>query len=151
MASMTAALEWNEAFSVGHPELGAEHRRMVDLIDRLCRHDTAHCPEERIALLRDLQELTARHFEHEESVLKALYSATPTDRQTMRETLATAQVSHAAEHRQRLSDLQAMADVVASQPLVRTTEHSLCEDLKAWFIDHAIGYEAQIKTIMQST
>ena len=27
---------------------------------------------------------------------------------------------------------------------------TLCEELKAWFIDHAVGYDAQIKTILQS-
>jgi hemerythrin-like metal-binding protein len=148
---MTAGLQWTDIFSLGHPELDAEHRQMVDLINRIClAHDAHHRVPEPIALLHQLEHLTMRHFEHEESVLEALYSATPNDHPTMRETLAAAQMEHAAEHWQRLNDLRNMTSTVANDPLNASKPSNLCEQLKAWFIDHAIGYEAQIKTIIQS-
>ena len=146
---MTEALPWSETFSLGHRELDAEHRRMVDLINQICLAcDANQRARQPLTLLRELQSLTERHIEHEEAMLEELYTAMPKDRQILRETLAVAKVEHAAEHRRRLGDLRDMSRALHSNEVAAGSK--LCEELKAWFIDHAIGYEAQLKTIIQT-
>ena len=145
---MTEPLPWNESFSIGDPELDAEHRQMVYLINEICLAGDANRPA-RQRLLRDLESVTEGHFEHEEAVLEKLYIALPEGRRTLREMLADAKVGHAAEHRKMLGDLGDMSRALHSDAVAAGSK--LCEKLKAWFVDHAIGYEAQIKTILQST
>jgi hemerythrin-like metal-binding protein len=146
---MTEPLPWNETFSVGHRELDAEHRRMVDLINQICLAcDAIQHAQQPLMLLGVLEGVTERHFEHEEAVLEKLYTAMPKGRRRLREMLATAKVEHAAEHRKMLGDLGDMSRALHSDGVAAGLK--LCEKLKAWFIDHAVGYEAQIKTILQS-
>ncbi len=142
---MTEPLPWSETFSIGHRELDAEHRRMVDLINQICfACDASQPARQPLILLRELESLTEEHFEHEEAVLEELFAATL----NLRETLAAAKVEHAAEHRRTLGDLRDMSRGLHSDKVAAGSK--LCEKLKAWFIDHAIGYEAQVKTIIQS-
>jgi hemerythrin len=61
--------------------------------------------------------------------------------------LAATKVEHAAEHRKRLGDLRGMTRALQSDDAAGSM---LYEELKAWFIDHAIGYDAQIKTVIRS-
>ena len=96
----------------------------------------------------DLEILTKWHFAHEEMLLQALHAATPKERRTLRDMQATAKVKHAIEHRRRLDELHHMVRALHADEAVAAAK--LCDELKAWFVDHAIGYEAQMKTIMQS-
>lgn len=147
----TEALPWTEAFSVGHQELDAEHRQMVGLINQIClacgakQHERE--PEQEPAiLLEELERLTTTHFDHEEAMLRDLSAATPNP--TLRETFAAAMIEHAAEHIKRLDDLRELSRELHSDAV--TAEARLCQDLVAWFIDHAVIYEAQVKTIIRS-
>jgi hemerythrin-like metal-binding protein len=138
-------LPWSESFAVGHSALDAEHRSMVGLINRFCRTRDA---DDRAHLLSELDAMTERHFEHEESVLEQLYLAAPKDRRKLRASLSTALIEHAGEHRRRLGEIRAMRGALGSDAAAGGA--TLCDELKAWFIDHAIGYEAQLKTVLQS-
>ena len=145
---MTEPLAWSETFSVGHQGLDAEHRQMVDLINQVCLAcDPSQGARQPPTLLRELESLTETHFEHEEAVLEELYTTMSTDRRNLREILAAAKVEHATEHRSRLSDLREISRTLRCDELAVS---KLCERLKAWFIDQAVGYEAQMKTIIQS-
>ena len=147
---MTEPLPWSDSFSVGDAELDAEHRRMQSLINQACLAcDAKQGDGEPIVLLRDLESVTAKHFEHEEALLEELYSGLPSDRQALREMLAAAKVEHAAEHRKKQDELQ---DISRRVPYCDTAaaRTKLCEDLTAWFVDHAIADDASLKTILQS-
>jgi hemerythrin len=147
----TEPLPWNDSFSVGHRELDAEHRRMVDLINQICIASHAiKLPRQHTRLLRKLENLTEIHFEHEEAVLETLYTAMPEDRLTLREMLADSKDGHGAEHRKMLGDLADIRKMRLPPPDAVVAGSKLCDELRAWFVDHAIGYEAQIKTILQS-
>lgn len=118
---------------------------MVGLINRFCR---AHDADDRVHLLSELEAMTERHFEHEERVLEQLYVAAPKDRRKLRASLSTALIEHAGEHRRRLDEIRAMSRAIGSDAAAGGAV--LCDELKAWFIAHAIGYEAQLKTVLQS-
>lgn len=118
---------------------------MVDLINQFC---LARDAESRGRLLSELEHLTERHFEHEEVVLERLFSTAPRDRRMLHMTLSAALVEHSTEHRRRLGEIRAMRRALGSGAVA--AEPTLCEDLKAWFVDHAIGAEAQLKTVLQS-
>jgi hypothetical protein len=45
---------------------------------------------------------------------------------------------HTREHRRRLDELQ-------KKSITRSGTLKLCEELKAWFVNHAIGCEAKVK------
>lgn len=59
--------EWNESLSVDHASLDAEHRCLIEIINRLDRAVTEGSDPETIGLiLCDLSEYCAEHFDHEE-------------------------------------------------------------------------------------
>ncbi len=147
----TESLPWNEAFSVGHQELDAEHRQMVGLINQIClacdaKQHEREPEQEPAVLMEELERLTTTHFDHEEAVLRDLSTAIPNPK--LSEIMAAAVTEHAAEHVRRLGELRELSRELNSDAV--TAEAKLCHDLITWFIDHAIVYEAQVKTIIQS-
>jgi len=123
---------------------------MIGLIDQIClASDVNHGEGELIVPFRELESVTERHFEHEEALLEELYVGMPRDRRLLREMLAVANIEQRAEHRKRLGEL---ADI--TRRALHATDGDAaanpCEELTAWFIDHAITYEAPMKTIIQS-
>ena len=147
---MSEPLRWNESFSVGHRGLDAEHRRMIDLINQICLACAADGGDgEPGPLLRQLEDVTELHFEHEETLLEELHAGMASERWSLRRMLEVAKMEHAAEHSKRLDEL---ADIArrALHAGGRGAKGRPCEELKAWFVDHAIAYEAPMKTIIQS-
>jgi hemerythrin len=124
---------------------------MIGLINQICfacdAKQREREPERQpVVLLEELEHLTKAHFDHEEAVLRDLSKATLNHK--LRETLSAAGHEHAAEHVKRLGDLREMRRALHSDEFA--TEAKLCADLTVWFIDHAIVYEAQVKTIIRS-
>lgn len=145
---MTEPLRWSETFSIGRPELDAEHLRMIDLINRICVACGASQDRSNLlALLRELEGLTEQHFQHEEALLEANDTSTQNDRRIL-DGILEAKIKHPIEHGRRLNELRKMTRRLRTD--ARTAESKLCEELKAWFVDHAIGYEMQMRTIFQS-
>ena len=70
---------WTEKLSVGHPLIDAEHRCLIEIINRLERALTEDFANEIIGvILCDLSEYCAHHFEHEErEMMRVRYSAYP--------------------------------------------------------------------------
>lgn len=65
-------IDWKESFSVGHPDLDADHRNLVDLINTL--HEAWRTGEDRDVLHGIFGELlmyTDYHFRREEEMLTA--------------------------------------------------------------------------------
>ena len=64
-------LEWNEGMSVGIPEIDADHRRFIALLNELNRSITERMKATEIhKRLQHVIDDTERHFEQEEKFLK---------------------------------------------------------------------------------
>lgn len=68
--------KWNESLSIGHPLLDSEHRRLVEMLNRLHHAVQAGFGDEMIEIiLCDLSEYCSYHFEHEErEMIRNFYS-----------------------------------------------------------------------------
>jgi len=101
------------------------------------------------APLKVLQEVTVEHIQHENGVLWQIQSGTyeplqkrPRTGQLAKMMVKTGFNEHMAEHRGFLARIDTIA---------RDRTDTLCNELKAWFIDHALGYDAGLKAIFQAT
>ncbi len=71
MEHHTWKIEWDEKVSVGIPEIDADHKRFISLIDDLNRAILDRMePEEIKKRLQFILDDTARHFAHEEKLLR---------------------------------------------------------------------------------
>lgn len=133
---------WSDAFAVGNESLDAEHRRMVGLINDICINADEGRNSELSSLLGKLQFVSETHFRNEEIVLAQI--ASEIDHQHLQTVVRIAIEQHTREHRRRLDELQ-------KKSITRSDTLKLGEELKAWFVNHAIGCEAKVKAILQST
>src|SRR5581483_6657738 len=126
----------------------AEHRQMVSLISRICERVAAGEDATAASLLSDLQFVAETHFHNEDALLARIDEEIALDR--LQSVVRAAILEHAREHRQKLDELHRLTERwrrgVAAAARMR-----FCDELKTWFVDHAVVYEAQIKTILQST
>lgn len=149
--AMPKLLTWSEAFSVGHPALDAEHRRIAELINAFITAVEAGNTEPRsspTSILRSLRDTTVEHLRNENAVLWELRSGiyaglkghTPTP--YFARVMAAARFDeHMIEHEKLLGRFDELSKVPMEQ---------LCDALKAWFLDHAVHHDAQLKTIFQA-
>ncbi len=138
---MSEPFPWSDVFAVGEHWLDQEHRRMVGLINEICIRYEEGWRESIGPLLRDLQFVSEVHFQHEETILARV--ATGIDRQHLSTVVRYAIDQHAREHRRELEELHELNK--------RADDLKTCDALKTWFVTHAVGYEAQVKTILQSS
>jgi len=145
---MIEPFPWSDAFAVGDDRLDDEHRRMVDLINQVCTSVIIEQHDKKASLLNELLAISEVHFRHEEALLVKV--ATEIDQHHLRTTVLTAIEAHADEHGR---GLEALREIVEKSRAARVHADELkhCEEMKAWFIDHTIGYETQVKTILQSS
>ena len=122
-------LVWNDALSVGVKELDNDHKKLVELVNRM--HDAlseGHARETVGPLLDDLIRYTKSHFEHEERLFaRTGYPETP---------------AHKAEHDQlthKVLDLQKQYHGGATALLSLQT----MSFLKHWLVDHIQGSDKQ--------
>jgi hemerythrin-like metal-binding protein len=147
---MIAPLRLSDTFAVGHKDLDAEHRLMVELINSVCvAHGAEREPKGLSVLLRRLEDVTEQHFRHEEIVLQGIRTEQDKRRPWLAHVLDAAINDHSVEHTRMLDDLRAITNKMLT-PRPQSTWAAYCEELKAWFVDHAIEYESQIKTVLQS-
>jgi len=139
---------WSDVFAVGNELLDDEHRQMVGIINQVCIGVTDARREDSLSLLARLQFLSEQHFRHEEELLASIHAGI--DIHSLRTMVNTAITAHTREHRQKLDELQKLTERWHAAS-AGADELALCDELKAWFVDHTVGYEAQIKTILQST
>jgi hemerythrin len=153
-AEMERSLKWSEAFGGGHEELDREHHRLVALINDLYTSVTIRDAMEVARRLRALVAESKRHLEHETLVLRELRRdlESPANEHVPRQlktSIAAAIEDHIAEHsalRRRL------ADVTRTVRNGRWVEGGTSpgELIGTWFLDHAVKYDSQIKTILQA-
>jgi hemerythrin-like metal-binding protein len=144
---MSDPFPWSEAFSVGDADLDEQHRMMVGLINQICVEAGAGRHAKAIALLSELQFVSEAHFRSEEGLLHRI--ETDIEQNHLRTVVHIAIDDHERSHQLGLAALRRLVE--------RWHEASAgngatpCHELKTWFVDHAIGAEAQVKTILQST
>lgn len=146
---MSPIVEWNDAFSVAHPALDAEHREIMLAIGRVAEAGNDHTRLR--SLLCDVKQKTAAHFAHENAMLHEIAAATLSARQRGKFIAAMSQAlidEHVAEHDVALASLEFMirrtlADNSAKAP-------ALGETLTHWFVNHAVKHDAHLKTLFQT-
>ena len=68
---MSQAFEWSEKCSVGIPELDAQHRRLIELINELVNSmQTGETNGNAAAILKELNRYAESHLQREELVLR---------------------------------------------------------------------------------
>jgi hemerythrin len=64
---------WKEAYTLGHPEVDAEHRKLFEIAARAC---SASSPDERLKKIKstitDLSGYMMTHFENEENFMRSV-------------------------------------------------------------------------------
>jgi len=145
---MTRLLAWTEKFAVGHLGLDRQHRRLVELINDIDVTADATTPSDRLAnLLKVVRVAAEDHLRQESDLLSEIASgayAPLRDRVKKPDFLEAVKVAafdeHIAEHATLLTRLNAIS---------RGPAHSLGENLKAWFVDHALERDTHLKAIFQ--
>jgi len=141
-----AFLSWQETYAVGHLGLDLEHKRLVALINDISRVGAgAHGLQYLSDLSNAFYFSSVEHFRHENSVMRDLIvgayllPAGGARRMAISETIIN---DHCAEHAQALIKLESM--------LQDQQGPMLASELRAWFIDHAINHDAQVKEVFQA-
>jgi len=150
---MDQPLQWREIYAIGHPRLDTDHRLLIDAINAVCAACKQECePSELQKLLDVLQEITKEHFENENVVLREIISKTGQPSAVVKAISKAVLRDHIDEHERLLAHLQSI--ICASSLDTSSARTRLCEELRAWFIDHAIKSDADLKSafqIMQGT
>jgi len=152
---MTDTFAWSDAFAMGHKELDADHRRLVDSIADICAAVHAGRPRDELQpLLEGLQLLAEVHFQREDAVMLEIAGGMAATAEGSHQGQAfleavggAALEQHAQQHAMALAKL---ASISRDLEFGANHESTLCFDLKRWFIQHAIKYDAHLKTIFQS-
>ncbi len=146
-----AFMRWTEAMSVGSPELNADHKQLVYLINRLAKAPDSEAPEEVVRqALFSLVRYAELHFAREEQVLTACgYPELDV---------------HKEEHRSFVSDVTEFAQHFDRNPEggARKVREELLGFLKEWLNHHILiedmayrpfveGKDAEVKQALQAT
>ncbi len=149
---MPKALIWSASFSVGHPGLDAEHRSLLEAVNAICAAEKTKCtPHKLRALLNDLKVTTEKHFEHENSVLRAVISGAATGRRTptfLKAMSETEIIAHIDDHQRAFAYLDSI--IRAKYSHTQSAQQPLCDDLINWFLGHAVRHDVHLKTIFQA-
>jgi hemerythrin HHE cation binding domain-containing protein len=147
-AGMLSPLAWNVGFALGHPELDAQHRRLVVLINDVISAVEQKAHEKVPDLLNALASAAAEHFQAEMATLRELLSGTHPSIKGRPKTARLAKAlagadfdEHWAHHGALLNRLSALS---ALPPPV------LCLHLKDWFVDHVIKQDSRLRAVFQA-
>jgi hemerythrin len=146
---MESRLGWVETYSVGHPELDNEHRELIAHINEL--HDAVEAQRDHghlRNLLAELKKAAIDHFAHENAVLRELAASKNLSPGYVKAMSNAAIQEHIVAHRHSAAELESFILRALHQPGSATAE--LCDDIKRWFIDHAVKHDAHIKAVFQA-
>jgi len=143
---------WSEIFAVGHRELDAEHRRLVDTINEIHSAERAgQTPDQLRPMLNALFVAAEQHFEHENSVMRKIRPAASAYETPRRDHLALSSEAideHIDAHERELSTLRSIIGSIG--PRTDPAEPKLSHELRHWFVEHSIKYDAHLKMVFQS-
>lgn len=65
-------IEWNSSFSVGHPQIDNDHKKLIALLNTLCEEMNKQRGRDAVrTVLLELVDYTRTHFAREESYMQA--------------------------------------------------------------------------------
>ena len=145
-------LTWTKEFAVGHSGLDAEHRQLLDAINRVCSAEYAGCAAGELRqLLEQLTISAVEHFKHENTLLRelgclasALREGVPDARNIIN---ASTVNEHCAEHARALLRLEAIVQTLDGD--TKSNRESLGEMLMDWFTGHAVEHDADLRDALQ--
>ena len=145
-------LTWTKEFAVGHSGLDAEHRQLLDAINRVCSAEYAGCAAGELRqLLEQLTISAVEHFKHENTLLRelgclasALREGVPDARNIIN---ASTVNEHCAEHARALLRLEAIVQTLDGD--TKSNRESLGEMLMDWFTGHAVEHDADLRDGLQ--
>ncbi len=113
--------DWNDSFSVGVAAMDTQHKRLVELVNRIYEAMRGSKGDQVVAtILQELVVYTKTHFTAEETLMrKAGYPQLET---------------HIVRHKALLEKVQQMTDISKSGKMVATV--SLATFLKDWLVTH---------------
>lgn len=145
---MRQALEWNEAYSVGHTELDREHRALIDRINDICAQQPADATQLRRSLVQSLLQFAEHHFAHEDEVLHRFAETDPKISKDAKAISGAVIREHIASHAVASAELNAIGERIVNAASDDIQRHY--EALKIWFINHAIRHDARLKAVFQA-
>jgi len=143
---MKDLLLWSENLAIGHPGLDTEHRHMLDLINEVIT--VVGFNGDPSAQLKTLRGLAVEHVGNENRILWQLQAGTLEllqEHPGMRKILKMMARSRINDHMTEHHGFLARLDVI-----VRNGANTLCEELRGWFLDHALSYDAGLKEIFET-
>ena len=144
---MVTALPWNVGFAIGHPEIDAQHRHLIQLINEIISAVEQRTVDRLPTMLDALVEAAAEHFRTEISALQEFLAQAHSRKQRpwpSRQVHALTDTGideHQAQHGLLLSELGGFRTLAPP---------ALCARLKEWFVDHAIRQDARLRPISQA-
>jgi len=124
-------LEWREPMRIGHAIIDADHKHLIDIINRFeASPDLAHAEK----AARDLFQHAHNHFGREEQIQKA--SAYP---------LCTL---HRIEHEELLNKLKTLIRhhfIECTPTDVETVVAEMRDLIREWFVDHVLYTDLKMK------
>jgi len=121
-------IAWSDKLSMGVPEIDAQHKRLLDIINRfLAALDQGHGDEAVETALRDMRDYTRVHFEDEEKFIERIGFPYLED--------------HRQEHQMLTAKIGAqLSRMLADKPSVKEVHVFL----KSWLVDHLLGWDFNI-------
>jgi hemerythrin len=123
-----ALMEWTDRFLIGVPAMDQQHRRLVEMINRL--NEAIQLSRKNPAIpgiLTELAECTKSHFEEEEKVMcECGYAGLE---------------GHRDVHQKLLRDVALIMEKVKSGKLA--VSMSLVNFIQLWLEKHLVGYDQQ--------
>jgi hemerythrin-like metal-binding protein len=142
---MAHQLEWKDAFSVGHAVLDMEHRGLIARINEICTGEPIENIEHRV---QSLTLFVKDHFDHENAALRKIIEGGPEISAGAKAVSADALLEHIHEHEIALARLTAIGQAIVDAGVDELPRHR--EDLKRWFIDHAVKHDSHLKSVFQA-
>jgi hemerythrin-like metal-binding protein len=128
-------IEWKPEFSLGVPQVDAEHRELIDLINRLHQETQSHHRDTKMVdFLEELYASTKRHFAHEELMMQARGY--------------TAFEQHRADHKRLLNEVMAMMSDYQDGTV--NNKEVMAQRLYDWFCAHFQTHDAPLHRLVHS-
>lgn len=123
-------LEWNDKYSVGVPALDEDHKRLIDIINRVEKAERTGDSVKWV--LQDLADYAHYHFQQEEDRLKTIDYPGLAD--------------HMGKHEAFVEWLETLSKTYAMAPEAHFHQAETVRDyLKNWLINHILGTDMEYK------
>lgn len=146
---VASMIEWRDAFSVGNKLLDVQHQQLVEIINQISTGLSAS--EEatvRQARFRVLLDATEKHFETENRVLAEILAGARRTSSAARILSKTAIETHIQAHSKALTQLRLIVEKIERTCGSEVLGHT--EELVAWFVDHSVKHDADLKAVFQA-